>query len=71
MVIILSETGGKGWAWCAMFISWCAAKANIDSSIIRVSTVANPSTFGVTYYPRGSYSPQKGDLIFFKYSGSN
>ena len=62
--------GGKGWAWCAMFISWCAAKANIDSSIIKSSTTANPNTFGVTYHPRGSYIPQKGDLIFFKYSGS-
>lgn len=62
--------GGKGWAWCAMFISWCAAQAGIDEGIIKRSTSANPSTFGVNYYARGSHIPQKGDLIFFKYKNS-
>lgn len=58
--------GGKGYAWCAMFVSWCAQKANIGQEIIRKSTFANPNTFGVTYYARETHGPQKGDLIFFK-----
>lgn len=62
--------GGKGWAWCAMFVYWCAQKANIGQDIIHNSTVANPNTFGVAYYIRGNHRPQKGDLIFFKWKNS-
>lgn len=62
--------GGKGNPWCAMFVFWCAQKANIGQDVIRNSTVANPGTFGVSYHAKGSYRPQKGDLIFFKYANS-
>lgn len=62
--------GGRGNPWCAMFVFWCAQKANIGEDIIRNSTVANPYTFGVTYYTKGNYHPEKGDLIFFKWKNS-
>ena len=31
---------GQGVAWCATFISWCARKANIPTSVIQSSTYA-------------------------------
>ncbi len=64
--------------WCAMFVSWCADQAGISGSIVRrtASTVnmamwyqnsANPGS----WHDRGNYTPQEGDLIFFKYSTNN
>lgn len=59
------------YAWCAVFVSWCADQAGISTSII-------PKTAGTTYmkdningtpHLKGSgYTPQHGDIIFF---GSN
>lgn len=59
--------GAGNVSWCAYFISWCARQANIDSSIIKTNGWADADDFGVKYYPRGSYTPKKGDIIIFDY----
>lgn len=56
-------------AWCAIFVSWCANHAGIPTSIIPkfascdigMLWFKNKGLFRV----RGSYVPDKGDIIFF------
>ncbi len=56
-------------AWCAMFVSWCANKAGISTGIVpKFASVG----VGVDWFKnkgqwkaRGSYTPKKGDIIFF------
>ena len=62
---------GQGNPWCAMFISWCARRAQIPESIIKNSVGANADSFGVVYRGRNTsgiidYLPRKGDLIIFE-----
>lgn len=65
---------GHYYAWCAMFVSWCARQARIPTSVISNAAYARAdgsskkggySYFHVDYKNRGSYTPQAGDLIFF------
>lgn len=62
-----------GAAWCAIFVSWCARQAG-------VSTQKIPNFAGCTtgrrwfqklgfWRERGSYQPQRGDLILFDWDG--
>ena len=52
--------------WCAMFISWCARQANIPTSILKNSAVADPDYgyFNIPYYSGSFYTPKPGDLFF-------
>lgn len=56
--------------WCAMFISWCAAKAGIDSSTINYSALAsvtNGLSSGVGSFNSYSFSAVRvGDIISFE-----
>ena len=61
--------------WCAMFVSWCANKAGVATSVIpkTASTVTALNFFknkGVAYtrasVAAGTYKPSAGDIIFFK-----
>ncbi|MBR6522007.1 MAG: S-layer homology domain-containing protein [Oscillospiraceae bacterium] len=54
-----------GYAWCAMFITWCARQAQIPQSVICDSRLARSYSFGVDFEKRGEYMPQIGDLVFF------
>ena len=63
--------------WCAMFVSWCANTAGIPSSVVPYHsfTVSGLNTFqsrGRAYsraqVAAGTYTPQKGDIIYFKSS---
>lgn len=60
-------------AWCAMFISWCAAQAGIGTSIIPKFAYV-PS--GVDYYKRQGrfkakgYTPQPGDIVFYDFNSN-
>lgn len=60
------------YAWCAVFISWCAYMANIPESIIPKFALCND---GRTFYKKlGRYdtdvkSVKKGDVIFINWSG--
>ena len=68
---------GYGYEWCQAFVGYCAAQAGIDKSIIPY----NPGTYtckdkfvkqGVWHdsrYHGGSYSPKRGDIIYFQWDG--
>ena len=58
-----------GYAWCAMFISWCARQARIPGSMIQNSTVARAYSFGLPFYLKEDYAPRTGDIIFFAEKG--
>jgi len=61
--------GMNGNPWCAMFVSWCAAQAQIPQSVIpKMAYVPYIITWFKNrgwYKPLGSYTPRKGDIIFF------
>ncbi len=65
--------------WCAMFVSWCANVAKVSTSIVpkHSFTVSGLNWFkarGRAYsranVAAGKYTPQPGDIIYFK-SGRN
>ena len=66
--------------WCAMFVSWCAALAGIGEDVVpKHSYTPNglywlKDKWGRAYsrakVEAGVYTPQPGDLIYFKSSGS-
>lgn len=64
--------------WCAMFVSWCAEQANIPNTVIQKyascsSEVAWFKSIGRWHdskYYGGSYTPKKGDVVFFRDAGS-
>ena len=66
--------------WCAMFVSWCAALAGIPEDVVpKHSYTPNglywlKDKWGRAYsrakVEAGVYTPQPGDLIYFKSSGS-
>lgn len=62
-------------AWCALFISWCARQAGIPTSIIKTTAWAGDmgssqrtGNFGSQYYPKGSVTPQKGDIVYYDWN---
>ncbi|MCH5299359.1 MAG: Ig-like domain-containing protein [Ruminococcus sp.] len=65
--------------WCAMFVSWCAEQANIPNTVIQKYAscsveVAWFKAIGRWYDSKaygGSYTPQKGDIVFYRDSGSS
>lgn len=67
------------YAWCAMFVSWCARQAGIPESMINNSSMAtcsgNPANSGsyafhIEKKMKSSYTPETGDVIFFSSSGT-
>ena len=72
------EPGGFEKAmWCAMFVSWCAYQADIpaDTVYYHAYTVYGVNWFterGLTYTRQqvedGVYTPQPGDIVYFKSS---
>lgn len=66
---------GRGTPWCAIFVSWCANQAGVSTSIIPkyASCSTGRSWFenkGLFKY-KGSYTPQRGDIIFFLSNGAS
>jgi hypothetical protein len=66
--------------WCAMFVSWCAHVAGIPTSIVpsHSYTPTDLSWFrnrGQAYsrstVANGGYTPEPGDIIYFKSSRNN
>lgn len=55
--------------WCGMFVSWCAKEAEIPTSILKRTGIANPENFGLSYVDGSEYTPLKGDLFFKKNFG--
>ena len=55
-------------AWCAMFVSWCAYKAGISTSIVPKTSISNDyKTSGKGIYHAKGYRPKKGDLVLYHY----
>lgn len=67
-------------AWCACFVSWCVHHAGYNGQ--KVSSVLNYKSAGVagwigycksskktTYHSGNSYTPQRGDIVFFDWNG--
>lgn len=64
-------------AWCAMFVSWCAYQAGIPSDTVYYHAY---TVYGVNWYltrdlaytrqevADGAYTPQPGDIVYFKSS---
>ncbi len=56
--------------WCCNFVSWCARQAGISSDVIR-STATVQTMYDSLLNECGAMvvtSPQKGDLVFYKYT---
>ena len=67
--------GNNNVAWCAYFVSWCARQAGISESIIKTNAWAGSmgssegtGNFGGRYYPKGSITPQKGDIVYYDWN---
>lgn len=64
-------TAEYGYAWCASFVSWCLGQAGVSESTVKayVSCTNWVAWFkqNSTYKARSSgYTPNPGDIIFFK-----
>lgn len=61
--------GAPGQAWCAMFVSWCAAQAGISTEIIpKLAYVPYEYEWFLKrnrWRSKGNYTPKAGDLIIF------
>ncbi len=72
-----NETGGMSFGmnvpWCAVFVTWCKAKAGIGKDIIPHFASCD---LGKAWFEKrkkfeksraygGSYEPKRGDIIFF------
>lgn len=55
----------SGQPWCAIFVSWCAANANVSSSVIPRYAYVPYYYNNLTYYSRSSTTPQVGDLAIW------
>ena len=61
-------------AWCAMFLSWCASDAGVSKSTVGYYAACSywQEQFFVangTWHAASGYTPARGDLIFFDYTG--
>ncbi len=74
--------GSSGNAWCSEFASWCIRMAGVPTSLVNSSKGANANTFttgtSAAYHPwsetvwgGGSYTPGKGDVILWVWTGSS
>jgi uncharacterized protein YjdB len=65
--------------WCAMFVSWCANQAGISETVLQkyascgvgVSWFKSKGLWHDSQYYGGSYTPKKGDIVFYRNSGSS
>lgn len=57
--------------WCANFVSWCIAQAELPSEVVHLSIVSDPTEkyFNIPYYDGANYTPQPGDLFFSRIFG--
>jgi len=62
-----------GYPWCAAFVTFCLRRAEISKTVapshVNCTSWLNifkQSSSNYKYHARGSYTPIKGDIIFFK-----
>lgn len=58
------DAAGDNFAWCAVFLSWCARAANISRDIIHNHNRVNAGSFGLIPYSFASRVPICGDVVF-------
>lgn len=70
--------GSNGTAWCSEFASWCVRMAGVPTNILNSSRSANVSVYGAPYYDwsqtvyaGGSFTPRRGDLALFAWTGTS
>lgn len=71
--------GFVGMPWCAMFVSWCANQAKVPQSAIKkyascstqVAWFKSIGRWHASKYYGGSYTPKKGDVVFYRDGGSS
>lgn len=80
MSFFQSELPGYGWPWCGAFVSWCCREAGLNLPL-KVPGDPNYYTFALVeawqqwairnnFYREGrSYTPEKGDIVLFDWSG--
>jgi hypothetical protein len=69
---------GSGYPWCAAFVSYCAYQTGVLDTYIPkhsscnsgVSWFKNKSQFYKSQYYGGSYTPKKGDIVYYTSNGS-
>ena len=65
-------SGLNGYPWCDMFVSWCAAQAGETEAVGKYAYCPSHVSFFQArnrWYPRGTVTPQPGDIIFFQSGG--
>lgn len=67
----VGNIGNYNWPWCAAGISFCASKSEISKEIIpptaSSSTMLHNFQSMNLFRNRGTYTPQGGDIIIFKW----
>lgn len=66
-------------AWCAMFVSWCADQAGIPTTVIPkhascdvgMQWFIDRGRFSYSTAYGGSYSPKRGDIVYFGMKASS
>lgn len=63
----VSASNGKSYAWCAVFVSWCADRAGILGDLVPCECACiNVKKYYVDegrYHEAGNYNPQVGDVF--------
>lgn len=57
--------------WCATFVSWCIAQAQLPSNVVKQTCISDPTEeyFNIPYYDGAEYTPKPGDLFFSRIFG--
>lgn len=67
-----AQKGQTRYAWCVVFLAWCADRADVPQSVIpKIGSVSGLKSFFVNqgrYYSGSEYTPKAGDIVFFKES---
>lgn len=67
-----SSPSGRQYAWCAVFLSWCADQSGIGRSVFpHTASVSYLHEFYENqglYFSRSRYTPKAGDIVFFQES---
>lgn len=67
-------------AWCASFVSWCAYQAGISSDIVYYHAYtpqgynwynSHAKVYSRSAVEQGTYTPQPGDIVYFKSNWNN
>lgn len=68
---VCDSAGSGAYAWCVVFLSWCADQARLVGAIPKENNVSNMMRYYQNlgrFYPREARIPSVGDLIFFSSS---